>query len=569
MLYYRLLQYSALPALLLLLSACQSSSEATVLHVTNINTQCLPSGNGTDYPVGVGQTYATLGEVPWDDLGAGDTVRIFYRDTPYTEKIVIRSGGTPNNPLRICGVPNAQGERPVIDGEGARNIPADASAYTTYTPMEGLAVVMIYNHDYTTKDSNIIIEGLHIKNAKNTFTYRRIDGSIHPYEEGAACIRVQAGDNIIIRNNELENCANGIFTMSQGYNEAHLTRNIVIEGNYLHGHGQANSSRQHALYIQAIGATYQYNRFGPNDPTSQGTTLKDRVAGSVIRYNWFESGSSRALDLVEVEDAAPWYIEAQYREWAANASEPIDAARLAAVKEAEAAYRKTYVYGNFFQHRGSATVAGSLVHYGWDNDPELARKGHLYFYNNTVSILQDRSDSWRFRLFDMRLYRESTPIVASEERIEAFNNIIYFNSETEGADKAYLCMSNNSGTVNFGVNWISQGWQSTEALSECYPYADVGESPIINGIANLIDTADAPLPIDVTTLNSSPIPTIRNRSQPLLAAAQNYPVTMQYIRHQQVQPRTHARDLGAMQLPSTREFLPAINFMLLSDKHPY
>ncbi len=546
--------------LVLFLSACQSSSEATVLHVNNA---CVPSGNGVDYPVGRGQSYTTLADVPWDDLGAGDTVRIFYQPTPYNEKILIRKGGTVENPLRICGVAGSRGELPVIDGNGARNIPADSSAYSNYAPMEGLAVVMIYNKDYDLKDSNIIIDGLHIKNGKNTFSYTRTDGTVDTYEEGAACIRVQAGDNIVIRNNELENCGNGIFTMSQGYNEAHLTRNILIEGNYLHGHGQANSGRQHALYIQAIGAVYQYNRFGPNEPTSTGTTLKERVAGSLIRYNWFESGSSRSLDLVEVEDAAPWYIEAEYRRWAANEGEPIDATRLAQVQAAERAYRSTFVYGNFFNHIGSKSVAGSLVHYGWDNDPELARKGHLYFYNNSVSIRQDRDDSWRFRLFDMRLYSETAPVTPAQERVEAFNNIIYFANETSGAQAAYLCMGNNSGTVNLGVNWISTGWQSAEALAECYPYADAGESPNVQGVENLIDTTDIATPLDPTTLATQNLASIRNHSQELLGAAQQYPVTMQYTPHQEAQSRSNANDLGAMQLLRTRQIFPSLYSILL------
>ncbi len=557
---YPAIRYGIFSSLLLFLSACQSSSEATVIQE---NGACVPSGHGTDYSVGPGQSYASLGNVPWDTLGPGDTVRIFYKPTPYKEKIVIRTGGTPENPLRICGVSGSNGERPVIDGNGARNIPADKAAYTDYTPMEGLAVVMIYNRDYDLKDSNIIIDNLHIKNGKNTFNYIRTDGSSNPYEEGAACIRVQAGDNIVIRNNELENCGNGIFTMSQGYNEAHLTRNILIEGNYLHGHGQANSGRQHALYIQAIGATYQYNRFGPNTPRSSGTTLKERVAGSLIRYNWFESGSSRALDLVEVEDAAPWYIEAEYRRWAQNEGEPIDAARLATVREAEAAYRKTYVYGNFFEHIGSRTVAGSLVHYGWDNDPLLSRKGVLYFYNNTVSIRQDRDDSWRFRLFDMRLYNETPPVTPAQETVEAFNNIVYFAHETNGAEAAYLCMGNNSGTINLGVNWISNGWQHAQAVSECYPYADSGEHPVVTGLSNLVDTTDVPLPIKLSTLSSNNIESIRNQSQPLSQEAKNYPVTMQYVPHQQSQERSHANDLGAMQLNVTRRFFPHLQLYLL------
>jgi len=208
---------------------------------------------------------------------------------------------------------------------------------------------------------------------------------------------VQSGDNIVIRGNELENCGNGIFTMSQGYNEAHITRDLLIEGNYLHDNGQVGSYREHGLYIQAIGVVYQFNRFGPNAPGALGVSLKERAAGSVIRYNWFDSGNSRMLDIVEVEDAASWYIVDEYlKELGCNDVDNcpnIDAGRLEKVKEADAAYRKTYVYGNFFRHFGSETEAGNILHYGSDNDPELSHNGTLYFYHNTVSILQDRSDS--------------------------------------------------------------------------------------------------------------------------------------------------------------------------------
>ncbi len=261
-----------------------------------VATVCDPSTSGTDYPVGPGQTYTNIADVPWNTLGAGDTVRIFHRDTPYFEKVIISTNGTEQAPITVCGVAGPSGERPILDGNGGTNSAADADAYGTYGPMEGLAMVMIYNRSYSEKVHNIVIDGLHIRNAKNTFNYTRMDGSTDQYERGAACVRVQAGDNIVLRNNELENCGNGVMTMSQEYNEASLTRNILIEGNYLHGHGQAGSYLEHGMYIQAIGATYQYNRFGPNAPGAQGTTLKERVAGSVIRYNWFDAGS-RARDV--------------------------------------------------------------------------------------------------------------------------------------------------------------------------------------------------------------------------------------------------------------------------------
>ena len=508
----------------------------------NLNPPCV-AGTGTDYPVGPGQMYSNISDVPWSNLGPGDTVRIYSRSVPYKEKIILRTSGTEQNPIRICGVKGQNGARPILDGDGAINDPDDTDAYSTYAPMEGLAMILIYNHDYDIKNGNIIIDGLHIKNAKNTFSYTRVDGSNSIYENGAACIRLQAGDNIVIRDNEIENCGNGIFTMSQGYNEAHLTRNILIEGNYIHGNGQVSSYSVHGLYIQAIGATYQYNRFGPMATGAEGTTLKERVAGSVIRYNWFDAGtSSRFLDLVEVEDASAWYIVQEYLD-SLNGANP-DPQRLLLVQEAENRYRKTFVYGNFFNHIGSVTDSASLVHYGWDNDILLAREGVLYFYNNTVSIQEDLNDSWRFRLFDMRNNFGGMP--KSKETIEAFNNIIYFRNESTGATPAYLCMSNNGGTVNFGVNWISNYNQSAN-LANCY-YGDTNDEPILNNLNNLIDGTNAPIPIN-SNLQTVNTPLIADNAQaiPNEVNTEN-PIDYEYLIHQSRKNRISVNDLGAMEI---------------------
>ena len=507
---------------------------------------CEPSGSGQDYPVGPGQTYATPADVPWDALGPGDTVRIFYREEPYRNKIVVRTDGSEDQPIRICGVPGPNGERPILDGDGAVNDPDDAAAYTTYGPMEGLAMIMLYNPDYDLKVHNVVIEGLHIRNVKNNFSYTRMNGSTDNYEDGAACIRIQAADNVVIRGNELENCGNGIFTMSQGYNEAHLTRNLLIEGNYLHGHGQPGSYLEHGLYIQAIGVVYQYNRFGPNAPGSDGVTLKERVAGSTIRYNWFDSGSARMLDLVEVEDAAPWYLVSEYlRELGCtdvNNCPGLDPDRLAKVQEADAAYRKTYVYGNFFRHVGSETAAGNIVHYGSDNDPALSHNGTLYFYDNTVLVLQDRSDVWRFRLF--YLGNRDAPS-RSQETVEMFNNIVYVAGET--GEPSYFCLDDtNQGTINFGVNWFTNTWQDVAVQEECY-YGNAADGPTVTGVENLLDVAGAPLPLDLTTLDPVDTPLVRDRAQPLPDGLPA--VDYQYLRHLQAEERPDVRDLGARDLP--------------------
>ena len=522
---------------------------------SNLNIPCI-AGSGVDYPVGPGQTFANISDVPWSSLGAGDTVRIHYQPSPYKEKIIISTSGTELNPIRICGVAGTNGERPILDGDGATNDPDDSAAYGTYAPMEGLALIMIYNNDFTTKVNNITIDGLHIKNAKNTFSYTRVNGNSSTYENGAACIRVQAGDNITIRDNEIENCGSGIFTMSQGYNEESLTRNILIEGNYIHNHGQSGSYLHHGLYIQAIGATYQYNRFGPMATGSQAVTLKERVAGSVIRYNWFDAGSNaRFLDLVEVEDASAWYIVSEYLAELGcidvNNCPSIDPNRLQKVQEAEDMYRQTFVYGNFFDHIGSMTDAGNIVHYGWDNDIALAREGTLYFYHNSISIQQNLSDGWRFRLFDMRNDFDGSPV--SNETIEVFNNIIYFRSEVIGQDPAYFCMSNNGGTVNFGVNWISN-YNQSDSLANCY-YNDPNNEPTLNGLTNLIDGTNSPAPLTplLQTVNT---PLVIGNAQILLPPAN--PVNYEYMPHQKRKNRLSTNDLGAMEISAT---LPDIIFI--------
>ena len=61
----------------------------------------------------------TIAEVPWATLQPGDTVLIHWRSTPYKEKWVICRQGTAASPITVSGVLGPNGERPVIDGNGA------------------------------------------------------------------------------------------------------------------------------------------------------------------------------------------------------------------------------------------------------------------------------------------------------------------------------------------------------------------------------------------------------------------------------------------------------------------
>ena len=46
------------------------------------------------YEVGPGQALSAIGEVPWESLQPGDTVRIHWREEAYKEKWVIGRQGT-------------------------------------------------------------------------------------------------------------------------------------------------------------------------------------------------------------------------------------------------------------------------------------------------------------------------------------------------------------------------------------------------------------------------------------------------------------------------------------------
>src|SRR5215467_14472301 len=88
------------------------------LNLPLVNVQaCLPSGQGNDYQVGPNNgQLSSLAQVPWENLGPGDTVRIFYQATPYPGKFAINAHGTASAPVRVCGVVGPNGERPIIDG---------------------------------------------------------------------------------------------------------------------------------------------------------------------------------------------------------------------------------------------------------------------------------------------------------------------------------------------------------------------------------------------------------------------------------------------------------------------
>ena len=441
-------------------------------------TECVASGKGHDYQVGpnAGQL-ASLNLVPWESLGAGDTVRILYRAEPYRSKFMISAQGTADAPVRICGIKGPKGERPIIDGSGATTRTALANLYGSsqllnqstqsasdiHQSRSIIVIKQLTTQAWQAYPSHIQIDGLNIRGAYPSHQFKDANGDTKTYDAFGACIWIDRGKDIVIANNEISDCTNGLFSKSTDDGDFAITKNLRIAGNYIHGNGVVGDEHQHNTYLQSQGVVYEYNRYGPPRTGALGNAIKDRSAGTVIRFNRIEEGA-HAIDLVEAEDFA-----------------------VAAI--ANVAYRTTLVYGNQIIKSGDS---GSFIHYGgdhYDSSPganwgePIFRKGTLYFFNNTVITTGSGA----------RLFQLST----TEEAAEVWNNIFVFGSgartgyrnirqTTEGLGKAWT----PGGRVNLGRNWIDSRWRDSD------PYHSIPGQ--LSGAANLLTGATTP--IDLATL---------------------------------------------------------------------
>ena len=478
---------------------------------------CLPSGKGIDYPVGPGQAYTALDQVPWEGLKAGDTVRIFPSATPYAGKFLIAAQGTADAPVRICGVRAADDARPVIDGNGATTRAALASAYGSSTYASDIhqarSVIVIKplaTQGWTAYPQHVQIDGLKIQRAHPSYTFRDAAGATKSYLPFGACIWVERGHHITLADNEISDCQMAIFSKSTDDGEFAQTRNLRIAGNHMHGHGIAGSYTEHTTYTQSIGAVIEFNHYGPLRAGALGNSVKDRSAGLLVRYNRIEEGA-HAIDLVEAEDF------------------PVTALALPA-------YRTTHVIGNQIRKTGDT---GSVIHYGGDHygsspgalwGEPIYRKGTLHLQHNTFQL--GGKTAWLLQL--------ST----TEETAEVHGNIVIY---ADSVTQRNLRMSQQVGTgwtsggiVNLGINWVSSGWQDSDIW---HPVP--GQ---LNGTAALISGSSAP--IDLATWIPLAGSAVIDAAAPWPLVLAGHEPVWQLDASGRAQPRSivgSARDLGSVE----------------------
>ncbi len=468
---------------------------------------CLTSGKGHDYQVGPGRgQLASLDQVPWENLSAGDTVRIFSRAQPYVGKFAINALGTAAAPVRVCGVKGANGERPIIDGANATTRPtlsfgrASASAINE---TRGIAMIVARGSANwgTMAPTYIQIDGLKFQRAHPAYSFTGLNGTSTAYTDFGSCIWIEQGQHITIADNEITDCAQAIFSRSSDGGDAFLTKDIRIAGNDMYGNGIVGDMHMHTTYIQSVGVTYEFNHYGPLRAGALGNSIKDRSVGAVVRYNRIEDGAY-GIDLVEAEDYPRTAL-------------------------AKPAYRASFVYGNQL-----VLPAGSIgVHYGGDHIGSEAqyRKGTLYFYDNTVHFTGNANGVYLFRL--------ST----TEETAQVWNNVFVFDARirypamriSQDVAAGYTA----GGILNLGVNWINAGWGDGDRW---HPVP--GQ---LNGRQNMI--TGAVLPIELNTLRPLGDSIILGKARKESMNIAVPPVRYQLDTNLQPQVRGSVADLGAVE----------------------
>nr|WP_319394162.1 PKD domain-containing protein [uncultured Desulfobacter sp.] len=364
-----------------------------------------PAG-GSVYEIGPGKTYESTHDVALQWLTAGDVVRIYAKpdQAPYREKFIAAGVGTASNPIRIVGIPDDQGNKPVFYGYNALDNPN----YGNYYWNENRQVILI--GQYSSKPAeHLIIEGLAVHGAVYGDPYTNDSGQASTYASNACGIRVSMG-TVTIRNCDIHGNENGIFSAN--------TENLVIENCSIHDNGvHTSSTQQHNLYLgggAGSRVTVQYSHIG--ELLNDGQQAKFRTETLIFRYNWVEGGKNSVLDLVEDGDNG--------------------------VSDA-------YVYGNVLIKPAYANN-GRMIHFGGDN-AAIHRTGTLYFFNNTCII---KTVNRQVVLFQ---------ITETGADVIADNNIFY---KPAGISlPLYLCDPYREDNLTGENNWLRDSILGAELLS--------------------------------------------------------------------------------------------------------
>jgi hypothetical protein len=407
---------------------------------TNVCTTAMVGSHAT-YDVGPGQAYADLNTIPFGSLVAGDVVNIYAQPNqqPYKTKLGLRAQGTAANPVVINGVSDAACNKPILDFAGSQTAPGSANVFTSVQYGERLGGVTIMRNTHTDaygvyEPQFIIIQGLQLQDAPNGATYTTLAGGTDTFAD-AACLWVEQGTDITIRNNIMTNCAFGIFTMAKDGMLSETVQRIDFANNRVYGNGVSGVYLDHNFYVQASSPITEGNFIGTLRPGALGSSFKSRSARDIIRRNTIVC-AARCLDLVESDDQQNG---------------------IAALPT----YGTDYVYSNTINSSGP-----EAIHYGGDNFGEQNSAGftttvfvptsaqpyrqHLRFWNNTYTVT---TNTYRDNVFSLS---------AQQTQADAWGNTFNLSGFTGAGQESWL---NWAGTLRLGPANTTNGTAPIDAIN--------------------------------------------------------------------------------------------------------
>jgi hypothetical protein len=288
--------------------------------------------------------------------------------------------------------------------------------------------------------------------SSNTFTAENGASSVH----GTFCAAIYARSvqHLLVRGNVLHDNHLGFYNWegdaSSGGETAYdgVQVDTVIRGNYFYDNGRANSYTEHQMYSESDGVTIEYNRFGRQKTGALGGQIKDRSAGTIIRYNWIEHALDGCdIDMVEPENG--WPVLGRGSGTTNNAK-----------------YAQDFVYGNVFWQ--STNSNDNFMH--WNEDHNLGHGraaqsgGRLHYYDNTWVATLNATDVSSVLWLNLQWGGYECPSGSLPGRVDVRNNIFAILPRTSGSAPAAVRFEYcGKANLDFGTNWISPGYAMTAA----------------------------------------------------------------------------------------------------------
>lgn len=307
------------------------------------------------YEVGPGHPAANINDLPWASIGAGDTVKIYWRPEPYRELICIGNSGTPSKPFLVEGIP-AAGKLPVIDFD--RGVPPAGLQYWN-GDRGGIRIAgsSVPSNQYVT---DLTVRNLCLRNAKFNNRVNKADGTMAwVFAENTSAIQVEKGARLTFENLLMEDCGCGVFIGSvQNSTEWDLTRDVVIRNCTMLRMGLADNGQVHGNYTNAVNVLYEGCHISMIN--NAGTAIKSRDLRLTVRYCTIDGGNY-------VIDAINSTVAESER------------------KKNPPAPRVTQVYGNLLIKRNRFQQE-AVFHFGVDTKDGIPQE-NVYFHHNTVALL--------------------------------------------------------------------------------------------------------------------------------------------------------------------------------------